>query len=1481
MSAHRPAHRALADPAHRGRPREHRRARRTFTAALLAVVAGTGYLAAAGPAAAANTWNVAPGGAVNNTCGAVATPCGSLQALLTRGTNPVVSGDTINVAAGTYTDHPSFSVNKAVTVNGVGAVTFDGGNAGTVFTVNVGFANTLTLNNITLTKGKGTTATSGGALTVSSGKVVTSGVNLTASTTTNNGGGAYVSGANAASLSMNGGTVSGNSAPNGGGIYTAGGAVTLTTTTLSGNSGAIGGGLYVLGAATLTNATISGNTVTNSGGGIATGGTTNVTGGSITGNSAPNGGGVFNNIGSTTLTNVALTGNTGTSLGGGFYNTGAGAVLTTSGGSVSNNTALNGGAGYNGSSATIDGTTLTGNTANGGTTSSGGNGGAIYNSAALTVKGATFNANKVVADTNASPGVTGFGGAVFSASLAASGAPTLTFLNTTINGDNAGTPVAGGNATYGGAIVAAGNLGVGGANTVTTATNLTLSKNVAQVAGGLYTSGTTTLTNSTLTQNKATHASAGIGGGLYAVQSGTAPTITLDHTDVTANDGVAGGGGLVLGTGVTTTVKNGSNVSSNTGALGAGIFNGGALSVQGSHVDDNSATNSGGGIYSSTSVTLSNSSVDGNSAAFLGGGLSTSTSAGGFTVTGGTVSGNDAFGAGGAFISDNLVASFDGTDFIGNTSTGANFGGGAILSGGKVTVDHATISGNTADGSSGSGGAIFSGSSNENVATTLKVSNSTITDNESFVGSAIFAGSSKDTSTNKVSVTNTTIHANAASGPFGAIETTAPMSILGSTITDNTAVPTNPFDAYGGIVAGSAGLVSVSGSIVSGNNGHQCNAAIADGGYNLNSPTASECAFSAGRNDVLASPQLGALAANGGPTQTRLPGPASPALDRVPAGTATGVSDAVTGASLTLCGAGATDQRGTGRPQGARCDIGAVEADQIVPTIDGPTDADYSVGSAGTPLVYTTTGSPQPTLSATGLPSGVTMHDNGDGTGTISGTPAAGTGATYTVTVTASNEAGSDTTTLTLVVHQAPVISGPATATYTVGQPGGPTTFTQTTGHPLGLFSSIGSLPAGVGFDASVAGQGTYSGTPAAGTGGVYNLTVKDSNGTPPDATVPFALTVDEAPGLTRPGTATFKVGTSSQSAEFTATGFPVPTLTQTGLPAGLSLTSTGAGKAKISGNAANGTGGVYPVTVRAANGVGTDATADVSVTVNEAPELIGPSEARFVTGSANAIGFSSDGYPEASIAVTGAVPAWLDVQDNGNGSVTLSGTAPANAVGTYAITITASNGQSPDAVVHLTLEVVPPLSISTTTLPNAAYRTAYSAQVTAAGGQPAYSFQVVSGSLPAGLTMSSFGLITGATTASPGTYAFTVKATDSANPAQTDTKVLSIKVEKGATNLVVDPVVIQKSGLNIKFGIVSATLTGGFPPAGVSGQVINFYTGTTKVCTGTTDANGRVARCEVSLLNTLKIVSNGRVSATYPGNTFWLPSNGSAGLIG
>jgi hypothetical protein len=57
---------------------------------------------------------------------------------------------------------------------------------------------------------------------------------------------------------------------------------------------------------------------------------------------------------------------------------------------------------------------------------------------------------------------------------------------------------------------------------------------------------------------------------------------------------------------------------------------------------------------------------------------------------------------------------------------------------------------------------------------------------------------------------------------------------------------------------------------------------------------------------LTAEPRLGGLADNGGPTPTHLPDAGSPVID---AGTA----------------CGSEDQRGTARPRGGACDIGAVE----------------------------------------------------------------------------------------------------------------------------------------------------------------------------------------------------------------------------------------------------------------------------------------------------------------------------------------------------------------------------------------------------------------------------------------------------------------------------------------------------------------------------------------------------------------------------
>jgi Ricin-type beta-trefoil lectin domain-like/Putative Ig domain len=80
------------------------------------------------------------------------------------------------------------------------------------------------------------------------------------------------------------------------------------------------------------------------------------------------------------------------------------------------------------------------------------------------------------------------------------------------------------------------------------------------------------------------------------------------------------------------------------------------------------------------------------------------------------------------------------------------------------------------------------------------------------------------------------------------------------------------------------------------------------------------------------------------------------------------------------------------------------------PTITTLGRATMTVGSAGTYTLFAS-GSPTPSYAETGaLPSGVTFADKGNGTATLSGTPASGSAGTYPISITASNGSGSAAT---------------------------------------------------------------------------------------------------------------------------------------------------------------------------------------------------------------------------------------------------------------------------------------------------------------------------------------------------------------------------------------------------------------------------------------------------------------------------------------
>lgn len=188
---------------------------------------------------------------------------------------------------------------------------------------------------------------------------------------------------------------------------------------------------------------------------------------------------------------------------------------------------------------------------------------------------------------------------------------------------------------------------------------------------------------------------------------------------------------------------------------------------------------------------------------------------------------------------------------------------------------------------------------------------------------------------------------------------------------------------------------------------------------------------------------------------------------------------------------------------------GGVINQNAAPAITSAPTTTLAANVPGT-FTVTTTGTPTPTLTETGaLPSGVTFHDNGNGTASLAGTPALGSASSYVITITAANGVTPNATqdfTLEIATSSAPAFTGSTDGTLTVGNNSSVTI--TATGTPTPTLTESGALPVGVTFTDNGNGTADLSGTPATGTQGSYTLTLTAANGIGSPATETFTLTV-------------------------------------------------------------------------------------------------------------------------------------------------------------------------------------------------------------------------------------------------------------------------------------------------------------------------------------------------------------------------------------
>lgn len=580
------------------------------------------------------------------------------------------------------------------------------------------------------------------------------------------------------------------------------------------------------------------------------------------------------------------------------FNVSSGPLVTLVGLAIINGSSVFGGGIYNTGELIVSNCTLSNNDVSN-------VGGAIYNAGTITVTFSTISDNSSGLD----------GGGIYNND-------TMTITNSTLSGNNS--------STSGGGLYTV-------PTTSTIVINSTISGNVATHYGcGIYAYGFVTVNNSTISGNSA----GDNGGGVYKSTSGTLSMMRSIVASSTSGEDCYVSGGGSLDANVKNLIEDGScspflsgdpllgSLGFNSGptqtlalqygspaidAAGIGIICGvtdqrGISRPQGDYCDIgayeyavqltvNSLNEPGDGSCNTAECTLreavSSIEVDGtiNIDPSLAGGLITLGSEiildNNMTLDGSALSSNVKVSGGGSVrvfrVSTGASVDIDHLDII----DGFADNGGGIYNEGALSISHSTLSGNSA---SIAGGGIY------HIGTMLTVESSTLSSNTAALnGGGIYDHGELTTLS---ILANSTFHDNSTSGNGGGVYADSWLSVSNSTFHGNSAI------SNGGGIYNLDSLYLKNSILAGSTSGLDCHN---DGGTImgiLNTLVENGNCGSTFSNDPLLLP----LADNGGPTQTMGLGFGSPAFN---------AGDDDTCESV--------DQRGVLRPQGAHCDLGAVE----------------------------------------------------------------------------------------------------------------------------------------------------------------------------------------------------------------------------------------------------------------------------------------------------------------------------------------------------------------------------------------------------------------------------------------------------------------------------------------------------------------------------------------------------------------------------
>jgi len=259
-------------------------------------------------------------------------------------------------------------------------------------------------------------------------------------------------------------------------------------------------------------------------------------------------------------------------------------------------------------------------------------------------------------------------------------------------------------------------------------------------------------------------------------------------------------------------------------------------------------------------------------------------------------------------------------------------------------------------------------------------------------------------------------------------------------------------------------------------------------------------------------------------------------------------------------------------------------------------------------------------------------------------------------------------------------------------------------------------------------------------------------NGATASVSAPVTVVVQDAgPGAPVISISSLSVGVAGTSYETTLSssgGIGEVTWTAVGLPAGLSLSSAGV----LTGTPSD--SGTFDVTFIATDSEGKSASKTITFTIKPAVSVATSTLPDGVVGIDYLLALTAAGGTAPFTWVATGLPAGLSIE----GDDTISGQPTATGTSEVQLTVTDSNGKTAEATLNLV--VVDPVAITTTSLANGEVGDTYSQQLAAGGGDGTYAWAVTAGSLPAGLALSSAGLVSGTPTATE-SAGFTVTVTD------------------------------------------------------------------------------------------------------------------------